>query len=284
MKYALVRLNNIVIFEDGKIYTSQTIPEDAVLFNKLDYYSLSDKEIKILRQMLKFQVSQKDVLKFTSKKISEKYTKEDLVKEYIKMYDDLTKIKNIIGKRIRDFIEIFWPEIKENSIESIIRKVKEVKRETELGGNFDTKDLIGFYSMIDQFETFQKFEDTLKLEIERIMSEIAPNFAYLARPTIAARMLNVAGSLRELALMPSSTLQTLGAEKAMFRFLKTGSKPPKYGFLYAHPLVAKVKDKGKMARKLANKLSICIKKDVFGDKNFIANKLFEELEKEANQI
>ncbi|MEM4396406.1 MAG: hypothetical protein QXR30_01985 [Candidatus Woesearchaeota archaeon] len=282
MKYCLIRLNNVVVFENGKISVAKDIPSDAKILNSLDYYDLTNDELEILRKMLKFQVSQKEVLNCTSKKISESYDDEDVVKEYIKMYDDIAKIKNIFAKRIRDFIEIYYPEIYEKSNDAIVNILKSnfSNEKSELGGKFNEKQLKGFKMMIDSYLRIDEFENNLKNEIERTMQEIAPNFSYLARPLIAARMLNSVGSLKELALLPASTIQTLGAEKAMFRFLKTKTKPPKYGYLFAHPLIAKAKDKGKIARKLANKLSIMIKKDVFGDKQFIADKILEELEKE----
>jgi len=80
-------------------------------------------------------------------------------------------------------------------------------------------------------------------------------------------------------MMPSSTIQMLGAEKALFRHLRTGAKPPKHGIILQHPLVASAKkaNRGKYSRSLADKISIAVKADYFKGK-FIGDKLKKELE------
>ncbi len=279
-KYCLKRLNQYVIYDNGNIRFSQ-VPEGVEL-NKKDFYDLNDDAIKILRKLIKIQVNHEDVLKYTKEKISNAFSMEDVVKEYIKMYDDITKIKNIIGKRIKDFCEIYWPEIAFENIEKIILLLSQ-KRSSEMGIKVD-KMPKGLMEMVERFKQMDVFAETLKQEIEQIMRSIAPNFTYLAMPLIAARLLNAAGSLKELALMPSSTIQILGAEKAMFRFLATKKgKPPKHGYIFAHPLVSNAKNKGKAARKLANKLALMIKTDLYGNE-FIADKVYETLKEEFKRI
>jgi len=85
--------------------------------------------------------------------------------------------------------------------------------------------------------------------------------------------------LKKLAEMPSSTIQLLGAEKALFRHMRTGAKVPKHGILIQHPLMAKTKKEihGKVARALADKISIAAKVDYFKGK-FVADKLKKMLE------
>lgn len=104
--------------------------------------------------------------------------------------------------------------------------------------------------------------------LETILNKIAPNFSKIAGTIIAARLLAKAGSLKSLAFMSESSIQLLGAEKALILFKKTGKKfgPPKYGYLYAHPLVQALPKHsgGAMARTIASKLSIAAKADFFG--------------------
>ena len=122
--------------------------------------------------------------------------------------------------------------------------------------------------------------------IEKEMQAIAPNFSKLAGELLAARLLAEAGGLKKLALMPSSTIQILGAEKALFRHLKNrNAKPPKHGFILMHPMVQKVPrgKKGKMARALAGKLAIAAKGDYFGKKDN-HEKLQKDLEKRFNAL
>lgn len=98
--------------------------------------------------------------------------------------------------------------------------------------------------------------------------------------TIAAKLISHAGSLRRLVEMPSSTIQILGAEKALFRHMRNKKRnlPPKHGIIHEHQLIQKSKEEmhGKAARALADKLSIAIKIDYFKGK-FIGDKLKKEL-------
>jgi nucleolar protein 56 len=123
-------------------------------------------------------------------------------------------------------------------------------------------------------------ESLLKF-IEQEMAAIAPNFSKIAGPLLAARLLAEACSLKRLAVLPSSTIQLLGAEKALFRHLRNRqAKPPKYGLIYTNAFVQKTprKNRGKMARALAGKLSIAIREDYFGKKD-ISKALLQGLEK-----
>jgi nucleolar protein 56 len=83
---------------------------------------------------------------------------------------------------------------------------------------------------------------------------------------VGARILAKAGSLKKLASLPASTIQILGAEKALFRSLKTGTQPPKHGILFQHPIVhaAPKWQRGKMARAIASKAAIAARVDVYG--------------------
>lgn len=127
----------------------------------------------------------------------------------------------------------------------------------------------------------------LEKMIEKEMSAYAPNTALIAGPVLAARLLAAAGGLRQLALMPASTIQLLGAEKALFLHLRNPKiKGPKYGFLYQHSLVKIVqpKHKGRVARSVAAKLAIAARLDFFGGKEKIAEKMLIELKEKIKQL
>ena len=102
--------------------------------------------------------------------------------------------------------------------------------------------------------------------LEETMKRELPNFTELAGAVIGAKMLARLGSRKRLAFSPASTLQMVGAEKALFMHFRKGVKGPKYGYLFQHPLVKGAKDavKGRVARSLAAKLSIAVRKDYFG--------------------
>merc|ERR1712176_539959 len=99
------------------------------------------------------------------------------------------------------------------------------------------------------------------------MVAIAPNLTILVGELVGARLISHAGSLMNLAKHPASTIQVLGAEKALFRALKTRSDTPKYGLIYHASLVGQssAKNKGKMSRMLAAKAALAIRYDAFGE-------------------
>jgi len=125
------------------------------------------------------------------------------------------------------------------------------------------------------FALRQKHEDYL----EKKMKVFCPNIISIAGVPIGAKLLELAGSLKRLAILPSSTIQLLGAEKALFRHIRTGAKSPKHGVIIQHHLLAQTqkKNRGKMARALADKIAIAAKIDYFKGE-FQGNKLKKQLD------
>eukprot|EP00439_Symbiodinium_sp_Y106_P021168 s9764_g2.t1 len=117
--------------------------------------------------------------------------------------------------------------------------------------------------MIELTEYRASLSEYLKLR----MNAIAPNLTYMVGELVGARLISQAGSLMSLAKHPSSTVQILGAEKALFRALKTKKSTPKYGLIYHASLVGQSAPalKGKISRVLAAKLSLCCRVDALGD-------------------
>jgi nucleolar protein 56 len=117
------------------------------------------------------------------------------------------------------------------------------------------------------------------------MEEVAPNTNAIAGPLLGARLIAVAGGLRNLAKMPASTIQVLGAEKALFRALRTGTRPPKHGLIFQHSLLHEAKpwQRGKVARGLAGKISIATRVDAFGGK-FKGDELKRDLDRRIKEI
>jgi RNA processing factor Prp31 len=122
-------------------------------------------------------------------------------------------------------------------------------------------------------KTVQNEITALQNQIETHIISQAPNTTYLIGPLITARLLAHAGSLQKLAMLPASTIQILGAEKALFRFKKEGGNPPKHGVIFQHHSIntAARKDRGRIARHLANKITIAIKADVFTKRDIREN-------------
>lgn len=121
--------------------------------------------------------------------------------------------------------------------------------------------------------------------IEQEMLKLAPNMAALIGPLLSARLVALAGGLERLSNFPASTIQLLGAEKALFRFKKEGGRPPKHGTLFQHPLINKApwKDRGKIARMLAGKIAIAARADFYTHRD-IAPELKQSLHSQISHM
>ncbi len=106
----------------------------------------------------------------------------------------------------------------------------------------------------------------LRGRLEEAIIDAAPNLSALAGPLVGARLLNLAGSLERLARMPSSTIQLLGAERALFLHIREGAPPPKHGVIFQHPVVHSSPPwlRGRMSRALAGKIAIAVRADAYG--------------------
>jgi nucleolar protein 56 len=136
---------------------------------------------------------------------------------------------------------------------------------TSMGSDLSEVDLINVKYFTDKVLSLMKFRIELVDYLTDKMHKLAPNVSALVGETTGARLISHAGSLSSLAKYPASTIQILGAEKALFRALKTKGKTPKYGLLYHTSFIGKasLKNKGKISRYLANKLAVCSRIDYF---------------------
>lgn len=126
----------------------------------------------------------------------------------------------------------------------------------------DLKMVMEFATSIKSLQTTKK---SLNTYVDERMLEIAPNLRELAGSSLGAKLIAHVGGVEKLSKMPSGTVQVLGAEKALFRHLKTGEKPPKHGLIFQHPSVRSARWwlRGKIARALALKISLAVRKDVY---------------------
>ncbi|MFH0906148.1 MAG: hypothetical protein V1824_02325 [archaeon] len=129
-----------------------------------------------------------------------------------------------------------------------------------------------------------KLKTTIDLKMEDLFKENYINFYNLAGLKIASKMFEISGSIERLSKFPASTIQLLGAEKSFFKALKTNRKTPKYGIIYNHALIInlKAKDKAKIARVIAGKISIAIKADL--SKKQIYKELLEKINKRIKSL
>merc|ERR1711936_1017856 len=145
-------------------------------------------------------------------------------------------------------------------------KVKEAA-EISMGTEISEEDIINIKHLCQQVCEIQEYRGQLYEYLKNRMIAIAPNLTILVGELVGARLISHAGSLMNLAKHPSSTVQILGAEKALFRALKTKKNTPKYGLIYHASLVGQSAPalKGKISRVLAAKLALCCRVDALGD-------------------
>merc|ERR1711874_253370 len=129
------------------------------------------------------------------------------------------------------------------------------------------EDIINIKHLCQQVVEIQEYRGQLYEYLKNRMMAIAPNLTVLVGELVGARLIAHAGSLMNLAKHPASTVQILGAEKALFKALKTKHDTPKYGLIYHAQLVGSsgTKLKGKVSRMLAAKASLACRVDALGE-------------------
>lgn len=150
---------------------------------------------------------------------------------------------------------------------------------SSMGTDISDIDMINIHSFADRVISLTDYRSSLYGYLCNKMHAVAPNVSALIGEMVGARLISHAGSLTNLAKYPASTLQILGAEKALFRALKTRGNTPKYGLIYHSSFISRAaqKNKGRISRILANKVSIASRIDCFTD---TPTSLFGELLKE----
>ena len=238
-------------------------------------------------------------------KIKKSSQEEDkLLIQAINSVDDIDESISKLVERIRDWYTIYFPEMDTiSNNETYIKLIAESENREDIlenfnehfteeieestGADIEEDDLLMLKSFAESIYSLQKSRKELETYIDSKMEAIAPNLRDLLGSTLGAKLIAHIGSIKRLATYPASVIQIMGAEKAIFRHLKTGERPPKHGLIFQHPSVrgAKWWNRGKIARNLALKITLAVRKDVFsGEYNpSIAEdylKKVEQIEKE----
>src|SRR5919199_1897593 len=233
-------------------------------------------------------------INLSSSRVKEASEQLDLhIVQSINGLDELDKIINTVGARMREWYGLHFPELdnlvqnvviyaeivskaglRENITVEILQSISLQDKKIELildaakrskGGDITPENLAIVKRLADQAITQSDLRRVLVDHIEVAMDTVAPNVKELLTATVGARMIAKAGSLTRLAILPASTIQILGAEKALFRALKTGARPPKHGLLFQHALIhsAPKWQRGKIARAVASKVAIAARIDYY---------------------
>lgn len=222
-------------------------------------------------------------LELTKKAIKASVTQDMLLVQAVNTIKGLDKTINTLVKNLREWYGQYNPEfserVKDNKkfVELILKKPKRI---SAMGSDLAQVDITPMIELAKSIDELYILREKQEAYIKSSMEKICPNLNAVAGHLIGAKLIEIAGSLKKLAMFPASTVQLLGAEEALFRHLKTGAKPPRHGIIVQHPLISEASQKnhGKIARNLADKISIAVKVDYFKGK-FIGDKLRKELDK-----
>jgi len=179
------------------------------------------------------------------------------------------KMGNRLNALKTDFSE-FLP----SNLEEELKEASQVSMGTEVS----EEDIENIIELCDQVISISSYREQLSEYLKNRMQAIAPNLTILVGELVGARLIAHAGSLLNLAKHPASTVQILGAEKALFRALKTKHETPKYGLIYHASLIGQTapKYKGKISRVLAAKVALAVRYDALGEGETISTDLGTE--------
>ncbi|KAI0260542.1 Nop domain-containing protein [Gloeopeniophorella convolvens] len=254
----------------------------GALLNGLDPKDLATMSLGLSHSLSRFK------LKFSPDKV------DTMVVQAIALLDDLDKEINIYSMRVKEWYGWHFPEMAKilsdnmayakvvklmgfrtnaaktdfasilpEDLEATIKAAAEISMGTEISDS----DIAHIHALCDQVISISEYRAQLSDYLRNRMVAIAPNLTALVGELVGARLISHAGSLLNLAKHPASTVQILGAEKALFRALKTKHDTPKYGLIYHASLVGQAppKLKGKMARMVATKTALSVRVDALTD-------------------
>lgn len=241
--------------------------------------------------------------------------KDVLVAETINAIEDLIKIQNSLHSRLVELYDIHFPELsalvhnpisyakiiahignKTNySSEELTKKPIQIPPELadnilahvhdSVGVDLEVNDMKVVTDFAQSFLELEHQKYQMEVWIEKTMEEIAPNVAAVAGTIVGAKLISKVGGLRALALLPGSKIQTLGAEKALYKAMKFRGKTPKHGIIFQIPEIGVISFwlRGKMARAYANKIAIAARLDYFKGE-FLGSQYREALVQLANEL
>jgi len=172
-----------------------------------------------------------------------------------------TKVVRAIGIREKCNTTVLDGIVPEH-VEKNIKEASEISMGTEI----NERDEEFIFALCDQITELDNYRTSLGEYLKSRMMAVSPNLSTIVGEMIAAKLISKAGSLVNLAKFPASTIQILGAEKALFKAMKAKSNTPKYGIIYQSKLISAVvgKTKGKISRALAAKCALCVRYDALG--------------------
>jgi nucleolar protein 56 len=229
--------------------------------------------------------------------VSGALTPDQRIIQAVEALDDINETTNSLSERLSEWYGGYFPESSLGGEELALFIVKYGSRENvgsedplyskaqnSMGAKLETADEVLLKGFAESVCSLYERRRQIEVYIESSMELVAPNLKLIAGPMLGARLISLAGSLEKLAEFPSSTIQVIGASKALFKHLRARAPSPKHGIIYSHPLIntAPWWVRGKIARAVASKLSLAARIDFYsGEKD---PSLTEKLEAKVLQI
>ena len=219
---------------------------------------------------------------------------EDHLRQAVGAVDDLIEQENTALERVREWYGLHFPELARmvddaTYLELVAthgrRENLPIEHRDSVGAEIGDSEEREVRGLAQLARALAAERGALEAYVDRAIRELAPNVTDLAGPMIAARLVTLAGGVEDLAREPAGTIQLLGAERALFRHLKTGARPPKHGVLFQHPIVHRAPpwQRGALARALAAKIAMAARADAYTHRS-ISGYLQASLDKAIKEI
>ena len=219
---------------------------------------------------------------------------EDHLRQAVGALDELQEEENVLVERLREWYGLHFPELAPmvdtaTYVELVSihgrRDRMPIDPRESVGADLAEREEAELKALAGLTKLVMGQRRAVETYVERSIRDLAPNVSELAGPIIAARLVTLAGGIEDLARAPGGTVQLLGAERALFRHLRTGSRPPKHGVLFQHPWVhgAPPWQRGAIARAFAAKISLAARADAY-TKRKIAPDLLKNLQVAIDEI
>lgn len=290
--------NNNILSEEEEILKSYEGPtvtserlKDHGKYKKIDEELVSPQDYSYSSDLL-----QKTLIEVGKIEVKESIDIGEHLAKAVETIQDLNETINILMERMRDWYALHFPELEDEvSDERFIDLIGKYGKsediisgldiQNSIGGEITEKEQANYMSLANVIKTQFEYRSHLHDYVEEMMRTYAPNITALTGPKLGGELIEKAGSLKKMAMKPSSTIQLLGAEKSLFKHLEKGTKPPKHGLILQHPYVHKAPydKRGKIARAFANKIAIAARIDYFSNKDK-GDELRSELEDKIKKI
>jgi nucleolar protein 56 len=230
-------------------------------------------------------------------RVSEALTADQRIIQAVEALDDMNETTNLLSERLSEWYGSYFPEsgLNGEALARVIAKYgsrENISSEDSLysmardsmGAKLEAADEALLKGFAESLSSLFERKRQIETYIQDSMESISPNLSLVAGPMLGARLISLAGSQVKLAAFPSSTIQVIGASKALFKHLRSRAPSPKHGIIYSHPLIntAPWWIRGKIARALSAQLSIAARIDFYsGEKD---PSIVEKLENKVQQI